>query len=79
MAFDGVLGRVAHDPMAAHAQIIIGTPDRHFPGLVGSVIRAPERGGKALGVALQIGENTIAALGPQTRDRAFEMRLIVDR
>ena len=79
VALDGVLGGVAHNAVAAHAQIIVGAPDRYFPGLVGSVIGAPEGGGKARGVALKIGENTIAALGPQTRDRALEMRLIVDR
>jgi hypothetical protein len=63
----------------AHREIIVGAPDRHFPGLVGSVIGAPEGGGKARGVALEIGENPITALGPQTSDRALEMRLIVDR
>ena len=51
-----------HDLMLAHAEIVVGAPDRD---LLGAAVAMVAGEGKIAGLALEIGEHTIAAFGLQ--------------
>ena len=53
--------RAAHVRVAAHAEVVVRAPDRHFARLLASA-RAPERGRETRRVALEVDEHPIALL-----------------
>ena len=65
--------------MAAHAEIVVRAPDRHFARPVLFALRAPLGDREPARVALEIGENAIAPFRFQAGDRVLEAALIVHR
>ena len=63
-----------HVPVLAHAEIVVGAPDRDGPGPRGAV---PDRIGKPAGQSLDIGEDAVAPLGLKTIEGRREKVLII--
>ncbi len=66
---------VAHQIVLAHAEIIVRAPDRHILQRIAFVMHCV---GKGPGLALQIGENPVAALILQAAQALAEITVIVD-
>ena len=65
-----------HGGMLAHAEIVVGAPDRDLRCRRCGDAKAR---GKAAGEPLQIGEDAIAALGPQGVEPSLEELLVIHR
>ena len=63
--------------MAAHAEIIVRTPDSDVARLFAGILRPPERVRKTRRAALEIGEDAVTLLIFQFLDRGFEMLVVV--
>ena len=72
----GVAHRRDHVRMAAHAEIIVRAPDGD---VAGGGAPAPFGLGEGIGVAREIGEDAVAALGLQRADRGLEIAPVVHR
>jgi hypothetical protein len=66
----GVAHRRDHVGMAAHAEIIVRAPDDHFADVA---VVMPFRARIGAGIAFEIGEDALAALGFQLADRHVKM------
>ena len=65
--------------MAAHAEIIVRAPDRHFARPVFLALGAPLGDREPARVTLEIGEGAVAPFRLQARNRVLEAPLIVHR
>ena len=65
--------------MAAHAEIVVRAPDRHFTRPVLLAFGAPLGDREPPRVTLEIGERAVPPFRLETRDRVLEAPLIVHR
>ena len=65
--------------MAAHAEIVVRAPDRHFAWAVFLALGAPLGDREPARVTLEIGEGAVPPFRLQTRNRLLEAPLIVHR
>ena len=77
VALGGPRHRAHNGRMAAHAQIIVGTPDHDLAGLVFLPFGAPQGDGKAARVALKVRKDPIAPLALQAFDRLMENGFVI--
>ena len=63
--------------MAAHAEIVVRAPDRHFARPIFLALGAPLGDREPACVALEIGEGAVAPFRLQARNRLLEAPLIV--
>ena len=71
---DRILHGAQNVRVLPHSQVIVAAPDSDFVGAVAGVAR---RIGECAGMALQIGEDPIAALGREIGDRFSEKSLVI--
>ena len=72
-ALEGLGHGLQHDGMLAHAEVVVGAPDRHVDRAVGAV---PGGAGEVPAVALDIGEDAVAAFRAQPGE-GVDQRLFV--